>query len=208
MLIELDRIQLDKAATAAGTKVRDIPFDKARAAPRYSALLRDYGVDPAAPAAAAERVLGSRLRHALLAALDDWRRVTPDAAERRRLEVVLQAAEPTEDPFRRRWLAAVRRGDGAALAQLAGEPAAQELPVLAIPNLARDLDDARQVGAAERLLRAWQARYPGSFWLNHELGWLLLRDPQVPTQPRTWEALRYLTARWPCGVIALPSTST
>ena len=120
VLVELDRIQLDKAATAAGTKVNDTPYAQARAAPRYAALLRDYGVDPAAPAAAAERVLGSRLREVLLAALDDWRRVTPDAAERQQLELVLQTAEPAADTFRQRWLAAVRRGDGAALAQLAG----------------------------------------------------------------------------------------
>ena len=87
MLVELDRIQLDKAATAAvHTRVNDTPFDNASAAPRYAALLRDYGVDPAAPTAAAERVRGSRLRHVLLAALDDWRRVTPDAAEQQQLE--------------------------------------------------------------------------------------------------------------------------
>ncbi len=202
VLVELDRIQLDKAATAVHTRVNDTPFDNASAAPRYAALLREYGVDPTAPAAAAERVLGSRLRHALLAAIDDWRRVTPDAAERRQLEVVLRAAEPAPDAFRQRWLAAVRRGDGATLAQLAGEPAVEGLPVMAIRNLASDLSDAKQVLAAERLLRAWQARYPGSFWLNHELGWLLLQDQQVPPRPETAESVRYLTA-----VLALRSDS-
>ena len=93
MLVELDRIQLEKAATAAGTKVDGTPYASARAAPRYAALLRDYGVDLAAPAAA-ERVLSSRLRDALLAALDDWRRVTRDESDRQKLEVMLQTAEP------------------------------------------------------------------------------------------------------------------
>ena len=45
-----------------------------------------------------------------------------------------------------------------------------------------DLEDARQAPAAERLLRAWQARYPGNFWLNHELAWLLLHQRVVAFQ--------------------------
>ena len=190
VLFELDRIQLDKAATAAGTKVNDTPYAHAGAAPRYATLLRDYGVDPAAPAAAAERVRGSRLREVLLAALDDWRRVTPDAAERHQLESVLQNAEPAADAFRQRWLTAVRRGDGAALAQLAGAPAVQVLPVMTVVNLARDLEEAKQPLAAEQLLRDWQERYPGSFWLNHTLAWVLMHQESS----RSKEAARYMTA--------------
>ena len=180
MLVELDRIQLEKEKTAA--------YPRAGAAPRYPALFRYYGVDPAAPAAAAERVLSSRLREALLAALDDWWRVTLDAVERQQLEVVLQKAEPAADAFRQRWVAAVRRADGPALAQLAEAPAVQALPVLAIPNLARNLQYANQLPAAERLLRAWQWRYPGNFWLNHSLAGVLMQ------QRRAGEAVRFMTA--------------
>jgi serine/threonine protein kinase/tetratricopeptide (TPR) repeat protein len=190
MLVELDRIQFDKAATAAVTKVSETPYAHAGAAPRYATLLRDYGIDPATPAAAADRVRSSRLREVLLAALDDWRRVTPDAAERQQLELVLQNAEPAADAFRQRWLAAVRRGDGAALAQLAGTPAVQDLPIMTVVNLARDLEEAKQVPAAEHLLRDWQERYPGNFWLNNTLGWVLIHQQSSRSQ----EAARFMTA--------------
>ena len=184
LLVAVERIQMEKTA------VREGNFDFAGAAPRYAALLRDYGVDLAAPAAAAARVQSSRLRGPLLAALEDWRRVTKNAAQQQQLEAVLQAAEPTADAFRQRWLAAVRQRDGPVLAELAGAPAVQTLPVLAILNLARDLQNARQAPAAVRLLRGAQERSPGNFWLNHELG-MALRNLKPP---RTEEAVRYLTA--------------
>ena len=183
-LIELERIHLETAASKDGR------FDLLCAAPQYEALLRGYGVDPAAPAAAAARVNGSRLREALLAALDEWRRGTSDAAKRLQMQAVQQAAEPAAGSFRSRWWAAAQQGDGAALAQLASEPAVLALSVLAILNLANDLVAAKQMAAAERLLRASQERYPANFWLNYDLGSVLLR--QEPR--RAEESVRYLTA--------------
>jgi tetratricopeptide (TPR) repeat protein len=184
LLAELERIPLEKAA------VKENHYDEARAVARYAALLQEYGVDPAAPAAAAARVRGSRLREALLATLEDWRRLAPDAAEKERLEAVLRLAEPAADAFRHRWLMAVRQHDDATLVQLADAPAVQELPVPAILNLARDLTSAKQLAAAERLLREARERHPGSFWLNHDLGKVLL----LLQPPRAEEAVRYLTA--------------
>jgi serine/threonine protein kinase/tetratricopeptide (TPR) repeat protein len=184
VLAELERIELETTA------VKDGHFDQPRAAPRYAAVLRDYGVDPATPEEAAARLRRSRLREALLAALEEWARVTPDAAEQRRLEAVLHAAEPAPDAFRTRWRAAVRRQDGAALAQLAGEPDVQGLPAAAVVKLARDLRSVNEWATAERLLRTWQERYRGHFWLNHDLGMVLLGQ----TPPRPDEAVPYLTA--------------
>jgi tetratricopeptide (TPR) repeat protein/tRNA A-37 threonylcarbamoyl transferase component Bud32 len=184
VLAELHRIALEQTAVNEGK------FDRARAVPRYTAVLRGYGVDPVTPAEAAARVRGSRLRESLLAALEDWWRLTTKAAERRQLEGVLQAAEPAPDAFRARWRAAARRGDGPALARMASEPGVQGLPTAAVVNLARDLERLEEWAAAERLLRAWQERYRSDFWLNHELGMVLL--DQVP--PRTEEAIPYLTA--------------
>jgi tetratricopeptide (TPR) repeat protein len=132
----------------------------------------------------------SRLREALLAALDDWWRVTKDAAEGQRLEVLLQAAEPAPDAFRVRWRSMLRRGDGEALVRLAGEPGAEKRPPEAVVSLARDLAKLKQYAAAERLLRAAQQRYRNNFWLNHNLGIALLKQPS----PRPVEAARYLTA--------------
>jgi serine/threonine protein kinase/tetratricopeptide (TPR) repeat protein len=184
VLAELFHIALEKTAVKEGG------FDRARAAPRYAEVLPKYSVDPARPAEAAARVRGSRLREALLAALEDWWRVTKDAAGKQRLEAVLQAAEPAPGAFRTRWREAARRGDGAALARMAGEPGVQGLSAAAVVNLARDLQGVKEWAAAERLLRAWQERYRSDFWLNHTLGIVLLE--QDPPQPE--EAIPYLTA--------------
>jgi tetratricopeptide (TPR) repeat protein len=182
VLTELFSIALEKTA------VKGSHFDFARAAARYAAVLGRYGVDPARPAEAAARVQSSRLREALLAALEDWWRVTTDAAERRQVEEVLRAADPAPDAFRARWRAAALRRDGAALARMAGEPGVRGLPAAAVVNLTRDLWLMEEWAAAERLLRAWQERYRNDFWLNHELGFVLMGQ----NPPRPEEAVPYL----------------
>jgi serine/threonine-protein kinase len=184
LLVELERIGLEKAAVKQGH------FDQARAASRYAAVLHGYGVDPAAPGEAAARVRRSRISKALLAALEDWWRATPDAAEREQLADVLQAAEPAPDAFRGRWRSAARRRDREALVQMAAEPGVQALPPATLVGLADDLRAVKEYAAAERLLRAGQQRYRGNFWLNHDLGIVLLE--QKP--PRPEEAVPYLTA--------------
>jgi serine/threonine protein kinase/tetratricopeptide (TPR) repeat protein len=184
VLVGVERIRLEKAV------VKDGHFDATRLPPRYAELLRGYGVDLAAPEEAAARVRDSRVRAALVAALEEWWSATTDAAERRRLDEVLRAAEPQAAPFRERWRAAARRRDGPALARLAGEVAAESLPASDLVRLARPLADSNEWAAAERLLRAGQERFPGDFWLNHELG--LVLENQGPE--RAEEAARYLTA--------------
>jgi tetratricopeptide (TPR) repeat protein/tRNA A-37 threonylcarbamoyl transferase component Bud32 len=201
VLAELDRIHLEKYALKKGSpfdrgrRLRSrgvvlLDFDRARAARQYAAVLGSYGVNPAAPEEAAARVRGSRLREALLAALEDWWGVTRDAAQRRRLEVVLQAVEPAPSAFRARWRAARRAKAGAVLARMAREPGVQDLPAAAIASLAWDLSRLHQDKAAERLLRASQERHRDSFWINYELGVELIT--QNPPRPR--EAIPYFTA--------------
>jgi serine/threonine protein kinase/tetratricopeptide (TPR) repeat protein len=184
LVAELERIELETAAVKQGN------FDQRRAAPRYAAVLRAYGVNPAAPEEAAARVRRSRVREALLSALENWWRVAPDAVERQQLAALLQAAEPEPDAFRSRWRAAVRRRNGATLAQMAGAPGVQGLPAAVVVTLARDLRNVKEYAVAERLLRAGQQRHRGNFWLNHDLGMVLL--DQAP--PRPEEAVSYLTA--------------
>jgi tetratricopeptide (TPR) repeat protein len=183
LLVELDRIRLEKAAVKEGH------FDDARAAPLYARALGDYGIDLAAPQAAAARVQASRLREALLAALADWVRVTQDKEERRRVAKVYQLALPAGS-LRPRLLAAARAGDGAELEKVAKEPAFQGLPPATLDVLAKELAAVKEWAAAERLLRAGLERNPGDFWLNHNLGMLLKN--QEPR--RAEEAMRYLTA--------------
>jgi Flp pilus assembly protein TadD len=167
LLAELERIRLERAV------FKLVPNDDARpATPLYGELLGSYGVDLAAPEAAAAKVRGSRLREALLAALEDWRQAIPDEQERQRLDEVIEAAEPA-DAFRARWRRAVRERDRAQLAKLSTEPSVQTLPAAAISSLAWDLQIAWEWAAAERLLREAQRRKPDDFWLNYDLGQFL-----------------------------------
>src|SRR5262249_27936988 len=171
-------------------------YDQARTLPMYAEVLRNYGVDLAAPAAAGARVRATRLRLELLAALADWRMITPDKAERQQLEEVIEAADPPEAmraPWRlhaaalREDLAEVARGVRE-LIELAKEPSVQQLPVAVVVHLAHDLGICKQWPAAEQLLRAALARKPGDFWLNHNLGVALVE--QGPA--RAGEAVREL----------------
>jgi tetratricopeptide (TPR) repeat protein len=183
LLIEVDRIRVEQAS---GPDERRNP---ARLAAAYAKALGDYGVDPAAPEEAAARVRGSRLRSALLAALEDWWRstlergqgVTGEVEKRAvqeqldQLDKVLAAADPEPSAFQVRWRAAILRRDGAALVRLANEADVQTLPAaeavrLAGDLLAPDFVPAEGRAASERLLRAAQERYPSDFWVNHNLG--------------------------------------
>src|SRR5262249_48493839 len=178
LLVELDRILLEQSAVMRRVyKDGAYQYDQARTLPMYAEVLRNYGVDLAAPAAAGARVRASRLRLELLAALADWRMITPDKAERQQLEEVIEAADPPEAmraPWRlhaaalREDLAEVARGVRE-LIELAKEPSVQQLPVAVVVHLAHDLGICKQWPAAELLLRAALARKPGDFWLNHNL---------------------------------------
>jgi tetratricopeptide (TPR) repeat protein len=182
LLVELDRIRLEMAVEKGGR------YDTARGAARYAAVLRSYGLDETKSNEAAKLVRSSRLREALLAALEDWARVSTEPAQWRRLYVALRAAEPEPDTFRSRWRAARERRDAAALRQLAGEAPVPNLPATALANMAGDLEVTGELAAAERLLRAGQERYPNDFWLNKDLGIVLWRLKSLD------EAVRFLTA--------------
>jgi serine/threonine-protein kinase len=183
LLAELDSIRSEQAAVI-NTHGN---FDDASVNPRYAGAMRTYGVDLSAPERAAARVRASRQREVLLAALEDWARNTTDD-ERQQLEAVLRAAEPAPNPFLARWLAA--RRDGAALAALARDTAALDLPATAIDLLAKDLLVTGELEAVAHLLRGGQERYPNDFWLNEHLGMVL-----TELRPSDDEgAVRFLTA--------------
>jgi hypothetical protein len=88
---ELDRIRLEQAA------IKGQGFDFRSALPLYATALREYGIDPTAPEAAAERVRSSPLREVLLAALEDWARFAPEQGDRQRILQVLCLAEPQRE---------------------------------------------------------------------------------------------------------------
>jgi serine/threonine protein kinase/tetratricopeptide (TPR) repeat protein len=181
LLVAVDRIRLEEATFKNGR------FDDARAARLYAKVLADHGIDLAAPEAAAARIRESRVRDGLLASLADWHRITDDERERHQLEQVLDTAAPPED-FTTQWREAIRRRDGRAMARWALALPAQRLPAAILCNRARELGSVKEWAAAEQLLRTGLESKPGDFWLNHELGLVLLG--QGPA--RAEEAVGYL----------------
>jgi Flp pilus assembly protein TadD len=198
LLVQLDRIQLEQNAV----NVKKSEFYRGRAAPLYAELLGDYGVDLAAPEAAAARVRDSRLREALLSALVDWEWDSQDKEEKRRVAKVYQLALPS-DSLPARLMAAIRRRDGPELAKLEQEREVQDVlakveqerefrdvPLVILAILANYLARNSEWAVAEKLLRTGLDRNPGDFRLNHELGYLqMTRRP-----PRMEASVRYLTA--------------
>jgi tetratricopeptide (TPR) repeat protein len=180
--VELDRIWLEQAAT----NVKENYFDEARAAPLYAKALAKYGIDPAAPEAAAERVRDSRLREALLSALWDWSWYIRDRGESQRVVRVFDLAVPPHSL----WAKLTRAQDNTEFVKLVQEPSMKDLPSRTIVLTARKLESMKAWGVAEQLLRGGLERHPGDFGLNHNLGMVLAE--QQP--PRGVEAVRYLTA--------------
>jgi tetratricopeptide (TPR) repeat protein len=183
LLVELNRIRLEQATLTKGR------FNPAQSAPRYAKVFRDYGVDLAVPASAGARLQGSRLREALVAALEDWWLIEKDKRTRQRLDQLLQVANATNG-FRVRWRKAMNRRESAALVKMATNLETQRLSAAVVCSRAADLKSLKQWSAAERLLKAAQTRDPGDFWLNHDLGMVI----QEKGPARAEEAIGYLRA--------------
>ncbi len=152
---------------------RGVFFDFPSAADRYATAFREAGIDIAAPDAA-EAVRVSAIREALLAALDDWARVKPrgDLA-RSTLRKLADAAD--DNDWRRALRVAVERKDAAALGRLAAPDLSESQPPSVLTRLAAALTDVGRGDDAETLLRRTQAKHPGDFWVNYELGSFLMK---------------------------------
>jgi tetratricopeptide (TPR) repeat protein/serine/threonine protein kinase len=165
------------------------------ALPEYAAAFRAYGLaagetDPTA-AAARVRQRPAAIRDRLVAALDDWAWIAEEtnAKERDWVHQVMAAADPDE------WRTQVRRAgagrDRAVLEQLAEAVDVARQPPLALDLLGRSLGTAGAHESAARLLRRAQQRYPGDFWINHELGNQLRKGKD---KDQLADAVRFSTA--------------
>jgi serine/threonine-protein kinase len=186
LALELEEIRLRQAEIEGGH------FAVRAAVPRYAAALSQYGLEMATaePGELAARLREHPLRESLLATLRDWVRLSPDKGEQARLAAVLAAAEPALTDFDRRWQAAYRALDAATLTRLADEADPARLQAATLVQLAQHLETVGALPAAIGLLRRAQPRHPADFWLNENLGMLLL-DVR-PSEPAV--AVPYLTA--------------
>jgi serine/threonine-protein kinase len=198
LVADLDEIRL-RQSEATWVGLKDFDFTNTNAS--YRAAFAKYGIDPGVktPVEHAFIVTQSRVRLELLAGLHDWLRIIP-AIGREKLRAVLEAAD--DDAWRRSFREVVSRKDIAALKELARQPEAWDQPAALQYWLAWQLQFQAGIQEAETLLRKGQHQHPADFWLNYQLGFMLL-FPQEGIVDRHEEAVGYLRA-----AIAIRPTSS
>jgi serine/threonine-protein kinase len=202
LLAALDEAHLKQAETLSQNR-----FAVERAVPLFREAFRAYGlpVGEGDPTAIAQRIRQrpAAVREAIVAVLDEWDvlagnpKIRLAEPHREWLRAVLLATE-SEDAWTRQVRGARAEKDEtkrrAALAALAASVDVEKVPIRALARLAQlssvGGEDALEPAAAAKLLRRVQARYPGDFWVNENLGAALQRV----TPPERDEAVRFLTA--------------
>jgi tetratricopeptide (TPR) repeat protein len=128
------------------------------------------------PSQAAARVLDSAIREALLEGLDAWMQLKPASdGGRAWLKAVADGAD--DSAWRRAFRKAALAGDTKQLQALAGQAEALAQPPSVLARLGSALDAAGLGNEADSILRQAQARYPGDFWINYNLGHFLIFGP-------------------------------
>jgi serine/threonine protein kinase/tetratricopeptide (TPR) repeat protein len=172
MLVELDQIRLRQAESGG----RDL-FDTAGSDGRYRDAYSAYGIDIGAlqPSESAARMRDSAIREALIAGLGGWMQVAP-AQARERLRDVADGAD--DNAWRRTFRGAALAGDAQRFKALAGQPEALDQPPGVLAWLGSVLEGAGAATEAVALLRQAQARHPDDFWINYNLGHVLIFSPR------------------------------
>jgi serine/threonine protein kinase/tetratricopeptide (TPR) repeat protein len=196
MAAVLEEILLSKSA------LKDGHFDGAQADRAYAVAFRNHGIDAEnlAVAEAADRIRTGNIVSTLAAALDDWamlcKGIRKESEVWKHLLAVARLAD--DDPWRNPWRTALEKNDHRTLVTLAASAPVADLPPLTVFALATSL---REAGAFEEelaLLRRAHEHYPGDFWINHSLGFVLCRagagaDVQSSRRRRD-EGLRFYMA--------------
>jgi serine/threonine protein kinase/Flp pilus assembly protein TadD len=183
MATRLEEIRLQRAET-----VKDGTFDFAASLARYRDAFQSYGLDLDVLDAdeAAKRIRASAIQGQLIAAMDDGLLAQKVLGrDSGRLLAVLRRADT--DPWRVRLRDALGRGDKPALKELARNPEAATQPPVTVVLLGSVLEGLDERPLAVEVLRSAQQRYPDDFWINHELGWCLVRMQP----PQAGAAVRY-----------------
>jgi serine/threonine protein kinase/tetratricopeptide (TPR) repeat protein len=187
---EQDRQVLNSVEQArlARTTLKDDHRDFKAADEAYAAAFRKYGIDveALAPPDAAARIRARRIGTDLAAALDDWAQCKPAGPGLQRLRAIAREADP--DVRRKRVRDAVVSNDLPALKALCASADVESWPAPTLQLLADSLASLGDMNPAARLLLRAQRRYPGDFWINHQLG--LYLSNKEPAEPR--RALRFL----------------
>jgi len=167
LVSQLDAIRLRRATLVGGK------FDYRTADQDYAAAFREAGLggEEDGTESVATRIRDSAVGEQMVAALDDWASATQNVKRQAWLLEVARRADP--DPWRDRFRDPQVWRDRAALAALVDELLREESQLgKHKPQLLAALGVALQWTQADSvpLLTAAQARLPGDFWLNLELG--------------------------------------
>jgi tetratricopeptide (TPR) repeat protein len=177
------------------SRLKDEYFDTAGADAAYAGAFRDYGVDvEALGLAAGERIRERSIRVELAAALDNWamtRQESYGEADGTWQPMLAAARLADADPLRTQVRRALETGNKAQLVQLADAVAGADLPATTLDLVGKALRDVGATEQAVAVLRAGQDRYPGDFWLNHDLAFVLATKVKPPQRE---EAIRFYTA--------------
>jgi tetratricopeptide (TPR) repeat protein len=142
----------------------------------YDREFQGYGIgvltDP--PERVADWIGARSIREQLVAALDDWILIQKDAGVRARLLVIAQLADANE--WRNRMRQAVVQNDRRTLEELAARPEVAGFPPATAYLLGQALANAGLRAKAVQVLGAVQHRHPQDFWLNYQLGILILAE--------------------------------
>ncbi|HEV3257393.1 MAG TPA: serine/threonine-protein kinase, partial [Gemmataceae bacterium] len=169
--------------------IRQVEVRAASAHRQYVDAFRDYGIDlpTPEPEEAAVRIRESAIRETLLAFIHDWLFFWGTQVDKDQLAAVLDLAD--DDDWRRRLRKTLRGTyDPAERHDLLHAEEAPDQPPLILGALAYAIMNRGTEGEeALALLRAAQLRYPEEFWINLQLGGILIAE-------RPGEAVGYYRA--------------
>jgi tetratricopeptide (TPR) repeat protein len=175
--------------------VRDEHFDTARSDALYAKAFLDYGIDPEKlkPEDAAERIRERAIRMPLVTAVDRWALVRRlNHGERstswKRLLEISRLAD--SDAWRNQLRSAWETNDRLALEKLAGAEDIADQPPVSLDLLANALNSIGAQQESLALLRKARHRYPGDFWINHQLGYY---SYSRLNSPQWGDAVRFFT---------------
>ncbi|MHB8953710.1 MAG: tetratricopeptide repeat protein [Pirellulaceae bacterium] len=187
MLKELDAISLQRTSSQDAEL-----FDLTGTNARYAAAFRKYGIDVTeiSPQEGAVLVRNSVIREALLSGLDVWTQLKrPVDPQRSRIREIADAVD--NNAWRRTFRATLFENKWNKLKELAAQEEALEQPPAVLAWLGSVLEEKGMGPEAEVFLRQAQLLHPADFWINYQLGHVLIFYPRPNASA---EAIGYFRA--------------
>ena len=171
----------------------------ARSVAMYRAAFQqdDKGWDSLAPDEEAARINQRAIREELVDALQEWGAYTSNQDEGKRLDAIMEAADPDPGSFQNRRQVLCAKNDWDGLYRLAFGPEAKDVSTARLVSVGRDLYDPSAASVRIKFFKEANEQRPGNFWIAIELA-SACRSLEGFTMdshdPGRDEVIRYLTA--------------